>query len=103
MHFILGKTCLGPLPVSKGIMAKVLIYTKDPCPYCVRAINMLNEKGISFEEIDLTDNFAEMDRIKNETGWRTMPIIMIDGQVIGGYSDLKALDDEGKLMPLLQK
>jgi len=84
-------------------MAKVVIYTKDPCPYCVRAINMLNEKEISFEEIDLTDNFTEMDRIKNETGWRTMPIIMIDGKVIGGYSDLKALDDDGKLMPLLQK
>ncbi|MNS90678.1 Glutaredoxin-3 [compost metagenome] len=83
-------------------MAKVVIYTKDPCPYCVRAINFFNEKNISFEEIDLTGNFDEMDRIKNETGWRTMPIIMINGELIGGYTDLKALDDEGKLAALLK-
>lgn len=84
-------------------MAKVVIYTKDPCPYCVRAISFLSEKQISFEEIDLTGDQEAMDRIKNETGWRTMPIIMINDKVIGGYTDLKALDDEGGLMPLLQK
>jgi len=83
-------------------MAKVVIYTKDPCPYCVRAINFFNEKNISFEEVDLTGNFDEMDRIKNETGWRTMPIIMINDKLIGGYTDLKALDDEGKLTQLLK-
>jgi glutaredoxin 3 len=83
-------------------MAKVIIYTKDPCPYCVRAINFFNEKQIKFEEIDLTDNQAEMDRIKNETGWRTMPIIMINGELIGGYTDMKTLDEDGKLMPMLK-
>ena len=83
-------------------MAKVVIYTKDPCPYCTRAINFFNEKHISFEEIDLTGNFDEMDRIKNETGWRTMPIIMINDKLIGGYTDLKTLDDEGKLDALLK-
>lgn len=83
-------------------MKKVVIYTKDPCPYCVRAINFMTDKGIPFEEIDLTDRQDEIDRIKNETGWRTVPIIMVDGQLIGGYTDMKALDDEGKLMPLIK-
>jgi glutaredoxin 3 len=83
-------------------MAKVVIYTKDPCPYCVRAINFMNDKGITFEEIDLTDNFDAMDKIKNETGWRTMPIIMINDKLVGGYTDLKALDDEGKLDGMLK-
>lgn len=77
-------------------MAEVKIYTKDPCPYCVRAINLLNELSVPFEEIDLTGQEDEINRIKNETGWRTVPIIMIDGKVIGGYTDLKALVDEGK-------
>ena len=83
-------------------MKKVVIYTTDPCPYCVRAINFMSEKGIPFEEIDLTDRQDEIDRIKNETGWRTVPIIMIDNQLIGGYTDMKNLDEEGKLMPLIK-
>ena len=83
--------------------AKVVIYTKDPCPYCVRAINLMDAKGIQYQEIDLTDRPDEIDRIKNETGWRTVPIIMINDQLVGGYTDLKALDDEGKLDPMLSQ
>lgn len=82
-------------------MAKVVVYSKVPCPYCVRAKSFLEEKGIEFDSIDLTDRPEEIERIKNETGWRTVPIIMINGKLIGGYTDLKALDEEGKLMPLL--
>lgn len=83
-------------------MAKVIMYSKDPCPYCVNAKRLLNEKGVEFEEIDLTDQPEEMQRIKNETGWRTVPIIMIDGKLIGGYTDMKALDDQGELDKLLK-
>ncbi len=82
--------------------AEIIIYTKDPCPYCVRAINLLNEKKLAFKEIDLTDNFDEIERIKEKTGWRTVPIILINGRLIGGYDDLKALDDEGKLDELVK-
>ncbi len=82
-------------------MAKVVMYSKVPCPYCVHAKRLLNEKGVAFEEIDLTDKPEEMQRIKDETGWRTVPIIMIDGKLIGGYTDMKALDDEGELDKLL--
>ena len=82
--------------------AKVVIYTKDPCPYCVRAMNFFEEYGIQYEEIDLTDKPQEIDRIKNETGWRTVPIIMINNTLIGGYSDMKNLDEEGKLESLLK-
>lgn len=84
-------------------MAQILIYKKDPCPYCDRAINFLNSKGLAFDIVDLTDKPEEIDRIKNETGWRTVPIILINDKLIGGYTDLKTLDDEGKLMPLLEQ
>jgi glutaredoxin 3 len=82
-------------------MAKVKMYKKNPCPYCDRAMNFFNEKKIEVEVIDLTDKPEEIERIKTETGWRTVPIILINDQLIGGYTDLKALDEEGKLMPLL--
>lgn len=95
------KPCLPLLAMSKRIMAKVLIYKKNPCPYCDRAIHFMEDKGIAFDIVDLTDKPEEIERIKTETGWRTVPIIMINGKLIGGYTDLKALDEEGKLMPML--
>ena len=81
---------------------KVTIYTKDPCPYCVRAIQFLNNRDIPFTEIDLTGNQPEMDRIKNETGWMTMPIILISDRVIGGYTDLVELENTNQLEGLLK-
>ncbi len=85
----------------KNQTAKVVIYTKDPCPYCVRAINFFDQHGIKYEEIDLTDKPDEIDRLKNETGWRTVPMIMINGSLIGGYTDMKSLHEDGKLEALL--
>lgn len=83
-------------------MKKVRLYSKDPCPFCVNAKRLLNEKGIPFEEIDLTGKPEEMNRIKDETGWRTVPIIFIGDQLVGGYVDLKALDEKGELDRLLK-
>ena len=83
-------------------MAKVTMYKKNPCPYCDRAVQFLTNRGIEFDLIDLTDKPEEIDRIKSETGWRTVPIILINGTLVGGYTDLKSLDDEGKLMPMLE-
>ncbi|MES3036294.1 MAG: glutaredoxin domain-containing protein [Bdellovibrionota bacterium] len=82
-------------------MAEVVMYKKVPCPYCDRAKTLLDNKGIKFSEIDLTTKPDELEKIKAETGWRTVPIIMINGKLVGGYSDLKALDDEGKLDTML--
>lgn len=83
-------------------MKKVVMYFKIPCPYCDSAKRLLTNRNIPFEQIDLTDNPDEMNRIKNETGWRTVPIILIDGKLIGGYTDLKALADSGELDQLLK-
>lgn len=81
---------------------QVTIYTKDPCPFCVRAIQFMNNRGIVFVEFDLTGQEDKINEIKQKTGWRTVPIILIGEQVIGGYTDLKALEDEGKLEDLLK-
>ena len=81
--------------------AKVVMYMKVPCPYCVSAKRFLDDKGVQYDVIDLTEKPEELQRIKNETGWRTVPIIMINGKLVGGYSDMKALDEEGKLDQML--
>lgn len=81
---------------------KVLIIKKNPCPYCDRAKVLLDNKGIKYDVLDLTDNLDELDKWKQKTGWRTVPMIFINDQLIGGYTDLKALDDEGKLDSMLK-
>lgn len=83
-------------------MAEVIMYSKNPCPYCVNAKRLLDEKGVKYSVIDLTDKPEEMQKIKNDTGWRTVPIIMINGKLIGGYTDMKALDEAGELDTLLK-
>ncbi len=81
--------------------AKVVMYSKDYCPYCDRARTFFENNQIPFQEIDLSNNEAEINRIKEETGWRTVPIILIDDKLVGGYSDLKALADSEELAGLL--
>ncbi len=83
-------------------MAKVIMYTRVPCPYCVSAKRLFSAKGIQIEEIDLTNDWDQLDAIKEKTGWQTVPIILIDGKLIGGYDDLKALDQAGRLDILLK-
>ena len=83
-------------------MAHVLLVKKDPCPFCDRAVNFLNARGIQFETLDLTNKPDEIQKWKDQTGWKTVPIILINDQLIGGYTDLKALDEEGRLEELLK-
>lgn len=82
-------------------MAKVIIYSKKVCPYCVRAKNLLNQKGVRFEEILMDDKLDELDALKKKSGHMTVPIIYINDQMIGGYDDMAKLDAEGKLDALL--
>ncbi len=83
-------------------MAKVVMYSKDPCPYCVAAKKFMQNRGIEFQEIDLTGQPDEMDKMKEKTGWQTMPIILINDKLVGGFTDLKNLEAEGKLEDLLK-
>jgi glutaredoxin 3 len=83
-------------------MARVEIYTKFLCPYCARAKKLLGDKGVAYEEYDISmggEQRAEM--LQRANGRHTVPQIFIDGQHIGGSDDLAELEREGKLDPLL--
>lgn len=80
---------------------KITIYSKDNCPYCVAAKQLLNDKGVAFEEHNLQHKPDELQALKNRTGMRTVPQIFFDEKLIGGFSDLQKLDQEGKLDALL--
>ncbi len=83
-------------------MAKVEIYTKFTCGYCFRAKNLLQNKGVSFEETDISMGGAKRAEMIQRSGGRaTVPQIFIDDQHIGGSDELASLDDAGKLDALL--
>lgn len=83
-------------------MAKIEIYTKFLCPYCTRAKKLLDGKGVSFEEIDISTGGARRAEMLERSGGRqTVPQIFIGGQHIGGCDDLMALDGAGRLDPML--
>ena len=83
-------------------MAKVLIYTKAFCPYCTRALRLLEDKGVGVEEVDITmggPGRAEM--LARSNGRTTVPQIFIGERHIGGFDDLAALERAGELDALL--
>ncbi len=86
-------------------MAKVVTYTVDYCPYCKKAKRLLEEKGVDFEDHDITSNEAEgrkkLGEMLNIPGRVSVPQIIINGQHIGGFTELKDLNDSGKLDDLL--
>jgi glutaredoxin 3 len=83
-------------------MPRVEIYTKAFCGYCVRAKRLLADKGVDFEEYDVTmDSPRRAEMIQRAHGRSTVPQIFIDGRHVGGCSDLVELERDGRLDPLL--
>ena len=76
---------------------RVKIYTRAWCGYCTAALRLLESKGIPFEHIDATGNPELRAWIAEASGQSTVPQIFIDGESIGGYSELRSLDLEARL------
>ena len=83
-------------------MARVEIYVKSTCGFCHRARQLLDSKGVDYEAHELTwGSPLREEMIQRAHGRTTVPQIFIDGQHIGGSDDLAALEQAGKLDPLL--
>ncbi len=83
-------------------MAKVVIYTKPYCPYCVRALALLERKGADFEEIEAAfDPEKKAEMVQRANGARTFPQVFSGETHVGGSDELHALDARGGLDALL--
>ncbi|WP_026440127.1 glutaredoxin 3 [Acidocella facilis] len=83
-------------------MPEIEIYTQPYCPYCMRAMALLERKGAAFTEISAPHGTPAREAAIGRSGGRTtVPQIFIAGQHIGGCDDLLALERAGKLEPLL--
>ena len=82
-------------------MPNVVMYTTAICPYCVRAKYLLQNKGVSFDEIRIDTDHAVMQEMMQRSQRNTVPQIFIDDFHVGGYDDLAALEMAGRLNELL--
>lgn len=81
---------------------QVTVYSTNMCPYCVRAKQLLERKGIEYKEVNLSKEAPEVRlELMQKTNYRTVPQIFIKEQFIGGFDQLYALEREGKLDELL--
>ena len=82
-------------------MAQVTIYTKPYCPYCIRAVSLLEKKGVEFTEIEAGGDPDKRREMMQRSGRSTYPQIFIGERHIGGCDDMMALERRGELDTLL--
>lgn len=82
-------------------MPTIVIYSSEPCPYCVRAKELLQRKGCTYQEIRIDLDPQAREKMMAITGRRTVPQIFIGDHHVGGCDDLYALEKAGELDKLL--
>jgi glutaredoxin 3 len=81
-------------------MKKVIVYSTRNCPYCVAAKTLLNQLQVHFEEIFLDHQPELWSQLSSQNnGWRTVPMIFVGDEFLGGFTDIKSLHDSGLLLP----
>jgi glutaredoxin 3 len=77
------------------------IYTKDYCPYCIKAKNLLDSIGATYEEIDITSTPDIIIGLAKKSGMRTVPQIYLWDECLGWYDNINTLHQKGELIEKL--
>lgn len=87
--------------MSQAAQPEVTIYLTRTCPFCNMAKNLLNGKGVSYNEIDVGGDRALWDAMQEKSGRNTVPQVFVGEHHVGGFDDLSAADRSGELDKLL--
>lgn len=82
-------------------MSQVTVYSTEPCGYCVRAKALLKARRIEFTEVNLSKDPAGRARLAGETGMMTFPQVLVGEQLIGGFDEVRAAVESGRLQELM--
>ena len=77
------------------------MYTTDPCSFCTRVKQLLDARGVEFTEINLARDSAGRAELVERTGMMSFPQVLVDGELIGGFQETLAADQNGRLRELL--
>ena len=83
-------------------MQPIRVYTTNFCPFCDQAKILLKKLDLDFQEIKLDQDFKLREKLsKDNNGWRTVPMIFVGEEFIGGFNELSKLHRDGRLIPLI--
>jgi glutaredoxin 3 len=81
-------------------MAKITVYSTDPCSFCERAKALLDRRGLRYEEINLAKDAVGRTELVQRTGMMSFPQIIIGNEIVGGFTELVQADQAGRLTEL---
>ena len=84
-------------------MKPVTVYSTPHCPYCMRAKALFASLGVSFQDVDLSEDAALREELQAKYGWMTVPMIVVGDEFLGGFDDIAKLHAEGKLLEKIAK
>jgi glutaredoxin 3 len=82
-------------------MSDVTVYTTDPCAFCARVKGLLKTRGVEFAEINLSRDPEGRVELAQKTGMMTFPQVIINGELVGGFTEVQAAAESGRLDELL--
>ena len=82
-------------------MSKITVYTTEPCSFCARVKGLLSAQGVEFAEINLSKDPVGRAQLAMETGMLSFPQVVIDDELLGGFAELQAAAESGRLDELL--
>jgi glutaredoxin 3 len=82
-------------------MSEITVYTTDPCSFCARVKALLVARELEFSEINLSKDPEGRMKLAGMTGMMSFPQVLIDDRLLGGYTEVKAAADSGRLDELL--
>jgi glutaredoxin 3 len=82
-------------------MSDVVVYTTDPCSYCARVKGLLKARGVEYAEINLSRDPDGRVELAQRTGMMTFPQVIVGGQLLGGFTEVQAAAESGRLDELL--
>jgi glutaredoxin 3 len=82
-------------------MSRITIYTTEPCSFCARVKGLLGTRGLQFTEVNLDKDPAGRVELAARTGMLSFPQVVVDGELLGGFAELQAAAESGRLDELL--
>jgi glutaredoxin 3 len=82
-------------------MSQVTVYSTEPCSFCARVKGLLKARGVEFSEINLSKDPDGRAALARKTGMMSFPQVIIDGQLIGGFTEVQAAAESGRLDELV--
>lgn len=78
-------------------MSQVVVYTTEPCSFCARVKGLLSTRDIEFSEVNLSKDPVGRDELARRTGMMSFPQVIVDGELLGGFKEVSAAAESGRL------